>query len=63
MTHTLMRASICSLIHEAPIATYTQPFTTPPSFFPDPTFFFFCQQTPLHRGCARWASPVETSVR
>ena len=62
MTHMLLTTSTCSLIHEAPIATYARPSTTPPSFPSDPSSFFFCQQTPLHRGCARWASPVEASV-
>lgn len=61
MIHTLMQTSIYSLIPSAPIVTYPQPSTTPPSSPHDPAFFFFSQQTPLHRGCARWASPVEAN--
>ena len=62
MTPTLVKASTYPHVPSAPIVTYARKSTTSPSSPYDPAFFFFPQQTPLHRRCARWASPVETNA-
>lgn len=61
MTYTLPKTATYSFIPSASILIYTHPSTTDPSSS-DPASFFFSQQTPLHRGCARWTSPVEANV-
>ena len=62
MTHTLLTTSTRLVVPSAPILICTNPSTTTPSVSSDLISFFFSQQTPLHRGCARWASLVEASV-
>ena len=61
-----------------PVPSYYRPFPHPRPAFPQPPspsnpstsqlviqppYLFHPGQTPLHRGCADWASPVEAIVR
>ena len=63
MTKTLPQNSTYSLIPSRLILAFPHTYTTFPASFSSPDSCFFSQQTPLHRGCARWASPVEANVR
>ena len=62
MTNAPPQVSAYSLIPFAAILTFPSPSTTLPASYPGPDSSFSCQQTPLHRWCFGWPSPVEASV-
>jgi hypothetical protein len=63
VTHSVpIPISLHSLIPYTPIPIIPHPSTATSSSSSVPGSFSPGQQTPLHRGCSEWASPVEACV-